>query len=125
MCNQRALGWAGGPRRIDQERRVVGTCRNYFQRIRCLLEQWPECQLAFGFIIASDDCLKLRQNRLHRLQHGQVIIVRDYRFHAAVPQPIFDRIRPEQDRQGQGDSADLVGREVRDGGLGALEPFIS
>ena len=120
MRHQGALRRAGRSARVDQQRRVVRQGRDEVGVVAVLRQQGAPF-VTFAIARADDDQVpERRATRADRGDRRQRAGVDDRRDGVAVLQPILERVRPEQQRQGHRHRAHLVDRDVRDHGLGAL-----
>ena len=121
MGVERALGWAGRARRVDDDRRVVGQRVNGRERGRGGAELAGVVERPVDpATVDHDDRAQVGQ-ALADLGHlGPVRRVGDERDGARIGQPVLDGLRAEQHEQRDGDEPGAVGRDVGDARLRRL-----
>ena len=106
VCQQRALGVAGGATGVDQDGGLIGT-RLHWGELRAELRQcvgkFAVGLLQHGFGVAhTNDGTQLRAMFAGQLQVGQSRQICNGQHGLAVLQAVFQRVGPKQQRQGHG-----------------------
>ena len=107
---ERALGRPRRAGRVDEERRRLRRRRGRLERGRRGREQPVE-------VAVDVDQGAVEAERLHPLQR---LALAEHDPRLRVAQPDVECVRAERGAERHGDRAELVGRDVRDRGLGAL-----
>ena len=121
LRHERPLGRAGGAAGVDEQRRLRGERIDDGEAIGGRLQQgFPWLHPGLARAGDADHVREQRQAIADSRELGQRgrIDQRGHRF--AVLQPVFERVRPEQDRQRHRHRPHLVAGDVGDDGLGSL-----
>ena len=115
MAVQRALGIAGGARGVDHHRRIVGAGIDRRELRRRARQRFGEIESALTHAVDRQHAGKLGHLGAHLVELGEPGCISQHRPGAGILQAIGERIRTEQDGDGQRHRAELVDRDVRDG----------
>ncbi len=119
---QRALGLAGGPRRIDQQRGVFGARIDGGEVVGRRSKQAVPVE-EFRPVRARSDHdhgLEVRQAVAHGQHLGKLAHIGDHRLGLGIGQTKLERLLAEQGEERQHDGAHAVAGEMAERELGAL-----
>ena len=121
MCMQRTLGRAGGAGGEDQEGRVFGAGRHWFELFGLGGEQGGVVEHP-GRIggVGAHEVGERRQFLLHFEQLVEAHRIGQHHAHPRTAQAVFERFGAEQRGHRQHDGAQLVDRQMGGGGFGPL-----
>jgi hypothetical protein len=121
MGVESSLGRTRGAGGVNDQSRIISLCSDRLEVRGPLLNRSPEVEDVFaGLPFDNDDNLQFGELVPDLEDLIDVGPVRNDRFGFAVPQAVFQSIRAEKGKQGDGDSSDLVDGNVRDGGFRTL-----
>ena len=119
MSEQRALGvkrplwFAGRPRRVDDQRRIVGARTHGLELVGAPAQALMERCTAFRRAIDAVDALQLGQLCAQAGYFRSSIGIGNEQLRARVGEPELQRVDTEQREQGNDDGTGLVGCDVR------------
>ena len=111
------LGGPVVPEVVDEERRIVGARVGGREGLARRADEVPE---ASGLVVARHHVLQVIEVRANGLDEVEARGVGQEHPGPAVGEPVRERVGAEQDRERQRDGAELVHRDVGDGGLDPL-----
>ena len=115
------LGRSGGAGGVDNQGRIVGPGPQRGKGRGTLFQGFPEVHHPIrGLSPGDDEGLQLRQPVLYFQDFREIAVVGDHRPGAAVAQAVFQGLRAEEGEERDGDGADLIHGQMRQGRLRAL-----